>query len=141
MNLTSSQEDYLEAIYNEILNKGSAKVTDIASLLNVKKASVTGALNSLLKKELINYSPYSSITLTQSGEKVAKEVIKKHKVMADFFRNILHLNNQEAIEHACKMEHIMSDKMFKRMSKFSSYIQEICDKNPEIKAGIEKLYK
>ena len=77
MDLTQSQEDYLEAIYNEVLAKSSAKVTDISNILGVKKASVTGALNILVSKKLINYSPYSSITLTPKGEALAKEIFKK----------------------------------------------------------------
>ncbi len=47
MRLSESLEDYLEAIYNEVKLKGEAKVTDISNILNVKKASVTGALISL----------------------------------------------------------------------------------------------
>ena len=71
--LSSSLEDYLEAIYNEVVKQGYAKVTDISNMLNVKKASVTGALNQLSSKKLINYMPYSSITLTPEGEKKAKK--------------------------------------------------------------------
>ena len=41
--LSVSLEDYIEEIYSQILKSGQAKVTAIASALNVKKASVTGA--------------------------------------------------------------------------------------------------
>ena len=51
MRLSESLEDYLEAIYNEVKLKGEAKVTDISNILNVKKASVTGALISLKNKD------------------------------------------------------------------------------------------
>jgi len=140
MELSSSLEDYLEAIYAEVLKSGCAKVTDIAQILNVKKASVTGALNTLAKKGLVNYSPYSAVTLTPDGEKIAKDVAKRHRVMTDFFKNVLYLSEQEAIENACKMEHIMSEKMFKRMMKFSSYMQEICEEHPDIKEKIKNMY-
>ena len=71
--LTPSQEDYLETIYVESQKNGCAKVTDIAKLLDVKKASVTGALSHLSEKGLINYAPYLPVTLTKSGEKAAKK--------------------------------------------------------------------
>ena len=48
--LSVSLEDYIEEIYSQILKSGQAKVTAIASALNVKKASVTGALNVLSEK-------------------------------------------------------------------------------------------
>ena len=141
MKLSESLEDYLEAIYNEILKKNEAKETDISNILNVKKASVTGALISLKNKGLINYEPYSAITLTKLGEKLAADIIQKHKVMSEFLENILNLPKDEAIENACKMEHIMSETMFNRMTKFSVFIQELCKTNPELKEKISKLYE
>lgn len=141
MKLSESLEDYLEAIYNEVIKKGEAKVTDISNILNVKKASVTGALISLKNKGLINYEPYSSITLTKLGEKHAAEIIERHTVMCEFLENILNLPKNEAIENACKMEHIMSEVMFERMTKLSVFIQDLCKKEPEIKEKIQNLYK
>lgn len=141
MRLSESLEDYLEAIYNEVKIKGEAKVTDISNILNVKKASVTGALISLKNKKLINYEPYSSITLTKLGEKLATEIIERHIVMCEFLENILNLSKEEAVENSCKMEHIMSEKMFERMTKFSVFIQNLCAKEPKIKEQIQNLYK
>ncbi len=141
MRLSESLEDYLEAIYNEVKIKGEAKVTDISNILNVKKASVTGALISLKNKKLINYEPYSSITLTKLGEKLAAEIIERHIVMCEFLENILNLSKEEAVENSCKMEHIMSEKMFERMTKFSVFIQDLCAKEPKIKEQIQNLYK
>lgn len=141
MRLSESLEDYLEAIYNEVKLKGEAKVTDISNILNVKKASVTGALINLKNKKLINYEPYSSITLTKTGEKLAAEIIERHMVMCEFLENILKLPKDEAIENACKMEHIMSETMFGRMTKFSIFIQELCKNSPELKEKILNLYK
>jgi len=141
MDLSESLGDYLETIYNEISLKGEAKVTDISNILKVKKASVTGALISLKNKGMINYEPYCAITLTPLGEKTASEIIRKHRVMSEFFENILNLSKDEAIENACKMEHIMSETMFERMMRFSLFIQKQCEISPEFKQKIADLYK
>lgn len=141
MKLSQSLEDYLEEIYIEISTKGEAKVTDLSNNLKVKKASVTGALINLKNKGLINYEPYSSITLTPLGKKLASEIIEKHRVITDFLENILNLSKQEAVENACKMEHIMSEAMFARMTKFSRFMQELCKKHPELKKEISKLFE
>lgn len=82
--LSVSLEDYIEEIYNQVLKNGQAKVTAIAETLNVKKASVTGALNILSEKKLINYAPYSPITLTSKGEKIAKNILIKHENLSEF---------------------------------------------------------
>ncbi len=121
--LSFSLEDYIEEIYNQVLKNGQAKVTAIADALGVRKASVTGALNVLSEKKLINYAPYSPITLTAQGEKIAKEVLKKHENLAEFFVEVLNISRDEALEIACKMEHIVSDKLFDNMVKLTEYVK------------------
>ncbi len=138
--LSQSLEDYLETIYNECQKNGYAKVTDISKILNVKKASVTGALNNLLTKKLINYEPYSSVTLTKLGEELAKEIFKRHETMTGFFVNILNLPPDEAAINACKMEHIMTEELFKRITAFYTFIQAYADKNQDFKNQMKNLY-
>lgn len=121
--LSFSLEDYIEEIYNQVLKNGQAKVTAIADALGVRKASVTGALNVLSEKKLIKYAPYSPITLTAQGEKIAKEVLKKHENLAEFFVEVLNISRDEALEIACKMEHIVSDKLFDNMVKLTEYVK------------------
>ncbi|MBQ8168151.1 metal-dependent transcriptional regulator [bacterium] len=116
--LSGSLEDYLEAIYVEVLKHGCAKVTDIALALNVKKASVTSALNQLATKKLINYAPYLTVTMTIDGEKLAKKILQKHKVLDEFFGEVLALEN--ASEIACAVEHLISDVNLKKIQKFIS---------------------
>lgn len=132
--LSHSQEDYLEEIYNQVLKNGYAKVTDISNALNVKKASVTGALNALASKKLINYEPYSKITLTKEGEKFAVKILNKHESLRDFFENVLGLSQSEASENACRMEHVVSETFFNNFIKFSYFLRE----NPEFIAKYRK---
>jgi len=132
--LSVSLEDYIEEIYTQVLKSGQAKVTLIADALGVKKASVTGALNTLSDKKLINYAPYSSITLTNEGEKIAKNILQKHENICEFFKVVLNIPEKEALETACKMEHIVSEKMFKNMVKLTKYVKS------EIKEQIDNLY-
>ena len=133
--LSISLEDYIEEIYIQVLDAGHAKVTDIANKLGVKKASVTGAMNTLAEKELINYAPYSPITLTEKGEKIAKEILTKHKNLVSFFVEVLGANKNEAVEIACKMEHIVSKKIFHNMVKLTEFVKE------HAKNEIKNLYK
>lgn len=121
--LSFSLEDYIEEIYKQVLKNGQAKVTAIAEALGVRKASVTGALNILAEKKLINYAPYSPITLTVQGKKIAKEVLKKHENISEFFISVLNIPREEALEIACKMEHIVSDKLFDNMMKLTDYVK------------------
>ncbi len=129
--LSRSQEDYLEEIYKQVLKSGAAKVTDISNALKVKKASVTGALIILAEKKLINYEPYSKITLTKEGEKLAQKILDKHENLREFFESVLGLSKEEASENACRMEHVVSEKFFTNFVKFSDYIRDYCRENPD----------
>ena len=116
--LSSSLEDYLEQIYIQVLKNGFAKVTALSNALNVRKASVTSALINLADKKLINYEPYSSITLTDEGLKLSKRIYKKHIVLNKFFNEVLKLDNSAEI--ACAVEHLISDKNLAKIEKFIS---------------------
>ena len=123
--LSSSMEDYLEAIYHISSEKQAARAKDISDRLEVNKSSVTGALRALSEKGLVNYAPYDLITLTYEGEQVAKEVVRRHETLKDFFIKILLLEEGEAEEAACKIEHAISNKIIDRVISFVEFM-EIC---------------
>lgn len=107
--ISAKLEDYLEALYEIILEKNGVRAVDVSRKLNVNRSSVTEALKSLSTKGLVNYGRYDVISLTSEGEKVAKNVIDKHKKLYHFFHEILGINAQEADETACAIEHVISD--------------------------------
>ena len=122
--LSSSLEDYLEALFHIIAVKGAAKAKDLASRLKVKAASVTGALHLLAAKKMINYAPYDVITLTAKGEEMAKDVIRRHSVLKDFFVKVLGIKEPAAEESACRMEHGVSPDILKRLVKFMEFLEK-----------------
>ena len=87
-----------------------------------------------MEKKLVNYEPYAPITLTAEGEKIAKNILLKHKNLSEFFMTVLAIEKEEALEIACKMEHIVSDRMFKNMVKLTQYVSE------NMKDEIKNLY-
>lgn len=123
--LTASLEDYLEAIYHIIAEKQAARPKDIARRLRVSNASVTGALRTLADKALINYAPYDLITLTPGGSEAAKDVVRRHEVLRDFFVKVLSVEYRDADEAACRMEHSIPRVILERLIAFAEFVQ-IC---------------
>lgn len=123
--LSSNMEDYLEAIYHISVEKQAARAKDIAERMQVNKSSVTGALKSLSEKGYVNYAPYDIITLTAEGQIIAKDVVRRHETLKDFFVKILLLDEEEAEEASCKVEHTISDKILDRIINFVEFM-EIC---------------
>ncbi len=123
--LSANMEDYLEAIFHISEEKQAARAKDIADRVQVNKSSVTGALRSLSEKGLVNYAPYDIITLTAKGKKLAAEVVRRHAVLKEFFVKILLIDQGEAEEAACKVEHSISKTIIDRLINFVEFM-EIC---------------
>jgi len=123
--LSESMEDYLEAIFHIAAEKQAARAKDIAKRLGVNNSSVTGALRILSEKGYINYAPYDLITLTKKGKELAKDVVRRHEVLRDFFVKVLFIDKDEAEETACKMEHSVSPNIIDRIIRFVEFV-EIC---------------
>jgi len=121
--LSSSLEDYLEAIFHIVKRKGAAKAGDIAKRLSVSSSSVTGALKSLKKRKLVNYAPYDIVTLTWAGERAAQDVIRRHEALRKFLVTLLAVNESEADEEACKMEHVISPTTLERLIQFVRFVE------------------
>lgn len=121
-NLSASLEDYIEAIYHIVEEKLVARSKDIAIRLDVSRASVTEALRALAKKELINYSPYEAITMTNQGRKVAEDVIYRHDSLKRFFVEVLAIDQHIAEDAACKIEHAAPPEVISRMIDFIKFL-------------------
>lgn len=121
--LSASLEDYLEAIFRIVQEKQAARAKDISKRLKVGRSSVTGALHALAERELINYAPYDVITLTDKGEAIATDVVRRHEVLQDFFVKVLAVAETDADETACKMEHAISDTILERFVEFVEFVE------------------
>ncbi|MBF7096807.1 metal-dependent transcriptional regulator [Alkalibacter mobilis] len=128
MNLSESVEMYLETIYFIQENHGHAHVIDIANMMNVSKASVSKTMNQLKEEGLVNKETYGHITLTDKGETISREIVKKHYSISRFLEKSLKLNPSEAAKNACKMEHIISDEMIKAIEMYLEEIDQLAGK-------------
>ena len=128
MTLTSTQEDYLEAVLELTSVKQVARNKELADKLGVKRATVSRAVKNLVEKGLIEHENHSYITLTEMGKKIAVDIFDRHRLFTHFFRDILELEEKEAQNIACEVEHLISGKALK---KFRCLIEKIdtCEHN------------
>jgi DtxR family Mn-dependent transcriptional regulator len=120
--VSSSKEDYLEAIYIILKSKTCVGVKDISEFLGVKMSSVTGALNSLAGDGLVNHQKYGKVTLTEKGDVLAREVAGRHEVILTFLVDVLGVDVRTASKDACRMEHVISDSTFECLRKYVSEV-------------------
>lgn len=120
--LSANMEDYLEVIAMLKDGRGVARVKDISEKMNVKKPSVTAAMNLLASKGLIIHERYRHIDLSPKGEKLARAVKARHDILTKFFAEILGVSETLAETDACKIEHSLSTETSEKLTSFIEYI-------------------
>ena len=121
MNFSISEENYIKSIYHlQVINERvNAKMLSVA--VNTKGASVTDMLKKLHKKKLVDYQPYKSFILTDTGRKMALDVVRKHRLWEFFLVNKLGFKWDQVHEIAEDLEHINSLELINRLDLYLDY--------------------
>ncbi len=130
---TPRSEDYLEAVYHLIQDKGYATTSDISTALKVKPPTVSNMIGKLAAKGYLEYQPYRGMKLTPSGEKVARSVIKRHQVIAEFM-SMLGIDEETAFEDTEGIEHHVQPTTLHRIEKLAEFLRN----NPETLKAIRR---
>ncbi len=109
-------EDYLKTIYLLREREGAATTTAIAAVLEVTPASVTGMIKKLAELKLVRHTPYQGVELTKSGEKLALEMVRHHRLLELFLMEALGYTWDEVHTEAHVLEHVISEEFEERMA-------------------------
>jgi DtxR family Mn-dependent transcriptional regulator len=123
MKLSSSMEDYLEAIAILDGEKGIARVKDISRLMNVKNPSVTGALATLESNDLVRHEKYGYVELTSKGRRIAQSIQRRHDTFRRFLTLVLDIDAATAEKDSCMLEHAVSSETFEKLSLFIQFVE------------------
>lgn len=119
---TISREDYLKQVFQlqqqQPPGGGSVPMGALAEAMRVAPASVTGMVKSLVDAGLVEYEPYIGVRLTGEGERVALDVIRRHRLIELFLVETLHLDWSKVHEEAEALEHAVSDALLERIDEF-----------------------
>jgi Mn-dependent DtxR family transcriptional regulator len=114
--LSPANEDYLEAVYELGGASGAVRSVDLATKLEVSKASVNNAVNNLKQAGFVEQPYYGDITLTKEGAEYAASILERHHVLYHFLLDVLGVEPAVAADEACRMEHAISDDTLKRLT-------------------------
>ena len=107
--MSTSTEEYLEALYTLTQDGKVATTSDISKSLKIAPASVSEMLRKLADNGYANYSPYQGVTLTPKGFNMAQKMARKHRLLERFLHDVLRIGNDKVHQEACEMEHALSD--------------------------------
>src|SRR5438132_10465905 len=130
---STAVEDYLERILELINSKGYARVVDIASALKISQASVTNMVQRLDAEGLLKYEKYRGLVLTAAGERLARKITRRHRLLTDFLK-LLGLDEQVIYHDVEGMEHHMSPPTLRAIEALTSQLQ----RQPALLAKVRK---
>jgi Mn-dependent DtxR family transcriptional regulator len=117
-----TMEEYIETISSLEERDGRAQTGRIASEMNVRPSSATEMLQKLQGEGLLRYETYSGATLTPTGKKLARDLERKHSVIADFLE-IIGVEKSVADADACQIEHHVSRESTEQLEKFVEFVK------------------
>lgn len=128
--LSSSMQDYLEAILELAERESSVRITDIANKLNIAKSSVNQTVCKLKDMGLVRQQAYGPVELTEEGKKYANKIMQRHIKLKQFLIKTLGVDPEIAEKDACLMEHAVSSQTMDRLTGFlcrNGYMTDECN--------------
>lgn len=114
-------EDYLKAIFSLEQEGQRATTQALADFLDVAPASVTHMVKRLGEAELVRYTPYQGVELSQAGRKVAVEIVRHHRLLELYLSQVLGFSWDRVHAEAERLEHHISEELEARIDAALGY--------------------
>ena len=116
---SAAVQDYLKGLY--ALGEGVGRrepvtTTAIASHLDVSAASATNMLKKLDGMGLVNHVRSRGVELTESGRKIALEVLRHHRLLETYLAEALGVPWDQVHAEAEVLEHHLSEELEERIA-------------------------
>jgi DtxR family Mn-dependent transcriptional regulator len=114
---TEAVEDYAKAIYTLARREdGPVGTSALAERLGVSPGTVTAMLKRMAEIGLVEHEPYRGVALTESGERVALEVIRHHRLIESYLAEALGMPWDRVHDEAEVLEHYISEELEDRIA-------------------------
>ncbi len=103
-------EEYLESIYKLQQAAHPVSTSRLAEHLKLSPPSVSEMVKKLEQKGLVSHTE-KGVCLTAEGSRMAKKVIRRHRLSERLLTDILGYKWDEVHDEACRLEHAISPEM------------------------------
>lgn len=114
---TEAEQEYLKAIDRLMRKDGVRRVGTVvlAKHMGVSAASVSSMIKKLATEGLVEHSPRHGVRLTKSGERVALELLRHHRLLKTYLCAKLGMPWHEVHAEADRLEHALSEALEDRL--------------------------
>jgi DtxR family Mn-dependent transcriptional regulator len=108
---SESVENFLKAIYSLSEHEADARVSTntLSERLSISAPSVTDMAQRLSAAGLVDYEKYRGVALTESGRRVALQVLRRHRLIELYLARELGFSLADVHQEAEALEHAASD--------------------------------
>jgi len=111
-------EDFLKTVYLLQQESDRVQTSVLADALGITAPSTTEMAKKLAKANLVVHEPYRGIRLTSTGERVALEIVRNHRLLELFLVQALSYSWDEVHEEAERLEHAVSERLAQRIAEY-----------------------
>jgi DtxR family Mn-dependent transcriptional regulator len=119
--LSVAIQDYLKEIYKLQSAGERPTTTAIARRMGVAPSSVTSMLKKLAALGLVEHAPYRGVSLTETGEQIALEIVRHHRLIEMYLAETLGLPIDALHAEADRLEHVLSEELEARIDEQLGY--------------------
>ena len=111
-------EDYAKSIYSLQHRAGGAAVSTnaLAERCGVTPASASAMVKKLAERGLAIHEPYHGVRLTESGQRLALEMLRHHRLLELYLAEHLDVPWDRVHEEADALEHVLSEDLEARIA-------------------------
>ncbi len=123
MNFSITEENYIKNIYHLQQQSELVNTNSLAFELQTKPASVTDMLKKLQIKNLLDYEKYKGFRLTNKGNKVAINIVRRHRLWEFFLVTKLGFEWDKVHSIAEELEHVSNQELIQKLDRFLNHPQ------------------
>jgi len=137
--ITHSAAHHLVAIAELLEDRGYARVSDVARLLEITRGSASVTLKGLKQRGLVTEDDRRFLGLSEEGSQIAAGIAAKKKVMHTMFVDLLGVDARQADVDTCKIEHLVSNETADRVGRLLSFLQSGAQEAEAFVHALEKF--
>ncbi len=125
--LSATMRDYLAEIYRLSDRSGDPNAyistSTLAELLDVSAPAVNRMVTRLKELDLLEHEPYQGIRLTDKGQQVARQQLRRHRIAEAFLVRVMGFGWDEVYEEAHQISNALTEPITDRMLEMAGHPQ------------------
>ena len=119
--LSESSEMYLQAVFRLSEKNGEVTIGKIADAMGHSLSTVSEKVRKMTDQDLLEHEWREGVALSEKGKRVAGKLLRKRRLIETFLVRMAGYSPYEVHEDACRLEHVVSDRLTDALDRMLDY--------------------